>query len=207
MRGRTGARGALDVGSGYGFATRALRRLGYGVVSVNPGAYENAVFAEMNGAPPLPILFEDYRPDRAFGIVHMSQVLEHMLEPRAAMRKVADLLAPGGVVACAVPNFGSAFVRVLGTRDNACLWVPEHVNHFSASGLRRLMADAGLEVMAVAQVSRVPYDALSRRLRLAGPVAALADMLVRVGQVPVCHLMNLAGMGAQLNVYARKPAG
>ena len=49
---------ALDIGSGYGFYTAALRTMGYKTISINPGAYENAVFEAMNGDPPLPVMFE-----------------------------------------------------------------------------------------------------------------------------------------------------
>jgi hypothetical protein len=35
---------ALDIGSGFGFYTQALRKAGYRTVSINPGKYENEVF-------------------------------------------------------------------------------------------------------------------------------------------------------------------
>ena len=80
-------------------------------------------------------MFENYESSEQFGVVMMSQVLEHLLEPDKAIKKVACLLAPGGVLACAVPNYDSFLVKLLGTKDNACLWAPEHVNYFSEEGL------------------------------------------------------------------------
>jgi SAM-dependent methyltransferase len=195
---------ALDIGSGFGFYTQALRKLGYRTVSINPGEYENEVFRNLNGDEPLAVMFEDYQPSGRFGVVMMSQVLEHLLEPDQAIKKVAGLLAPGGVLACAVPNYDSFLVKLLGTKDNACLWVPEHVNYFTGEGLKALVERNGFSVVKVEQITRIPFNALSRRLRLKGRPAAIVDSLVKLLQVPFAGLMNFFGLGIYLNLYAVK---
>ena len=195
---------ALDIGSGFGFYTQALRKLGYRTVSINPGEYENEVFRNLNGDEPLAVMFENYESDEQFGVVMMSQVLEHLLEPDQAIKKVAGLLAPGGVLACAVPNYDSFLVKLLGTKDNACLWVPEHVNYFSEEGLRALMERNGFRVVKVEQITRIPFNALSRRLRLKGRPAAMADALVSIFEPPFAGLMNFFGLGIYINFYAVK---
>jgi 2-polyprenyl-3-methyl-5-hydroxy-6-metoxy-1,4-benzoquinol methylase len=195
---------ALDIGSGFGFYTQALRKLGYRTVSINPGEYENEVFRNLNGDEPLAVMFESYESSEQFGVVMMSQVLEHLLEPDQAINKVAGLLAPGGVLACAVPNYDSFIVKLLGTKDNACLWVPEHVNYFSEEGLRVLVERNGFSVVKVEQITRIPFNALSRRLRLKGRPAAFIDSLVSVLQIPFAGLMNFFGLGFYINLYAVK---
>ncbi|TRW91215.1 class I SAM-dependent methyltransferase [Candidatus Methylobacter oryzae] len=197
---------ALDIGSGFGFYTRALRNLGYRTVSINPGQYENEVFKKLNGDEPLPVMFENYQPQPPgqFGVVMMSQVLEHLLEPDHAIKKVAMLLASGGVLACAVPNYSSFLVKLLGTKDNACLWVPEHVNYFTENGLKALVERNGFRVVKVEQITRVPFNALSRRLKLKGRTAAIIDGLTRVLQGPFAKLMNYFGLGIYINLYAIK---
>jgi len=200
----SGNRQALDIGSGFGFYTQALRKTGYQTVSINPGKYENEVFKSMNGDEPLALMFEDYEPSEPFGVAMMSQVLEHLLEPDQAIAKVAGLLATGGVLACAVPNYDSFLVKLLGTRDNACLWVPEHVNYFTEKGLKVLLERNGLRVVKVEQITRVPFNALSKRLRLKGSLAAVADGLVKSLQAPFAGLMHFFGLGIYINVYAVK---
>lgn len=201
---RSGNDKALDVGSGFGFYTRALRKAGYTTVSINPGRYENAVFKNMNGDEPMVMMFEHYKANERFGVVMMSQVLEHLLEPDQAIGKVADLLDKGGVLACAVPNYDSFLVKLLGTRDNACLWVPEHVNYFSEKGLITLVERHGFRVIKTEQVTRIPFDALSRRLGLKGRTASVADAMVKMLQVPFGGLMNYFGLGIYINLYAVK---
>lgn len=202
----SGNQRALDVGAGFGFYTQALRLKGYETVSINPGQYENRVFKAMNGDEPLEMMFEHYQTEQKFGVVVMSQVLEHLLEPDRAVKKVAGLLANGGVYACAVPNFNSFLVKLLGTRDNACLWVPEHVNYFTEKGLRHLLSRHGLEIIKVEQVTRIPPNALSKRLKLSGRPAALLDGLAGLMRKPFAGLMNSLGLGIYIHVYAVKTA-
>jgi 2-polyprenyl-3-methyl-5-hydroxy-6-metoxy-1,4-benzoquinol methylase len=200
----SGNRHALDIGSGFGFYTQALRKQGYQTVSINPGQYENQVFTAMNGDEPLPIMFEQYQTEQRFGVVVMSQVLEHLLQPDAAVKKITDLLSKGGVFACAVPNYNSFLVKLLGTRDNACLWVPEHVNYFTENGLQALLTNCGLQVVKVEQITRVPSHALSKRLGLRGRPAQAVDALLKPLQQPFVRLINALGLGVYLNIYAVK---
>lgn len=195
---------ALDIGSGFGFYTQALRKSGYRTVSINPGKYENEVFRNLNGDEPLDLMFEEYESSEQFGVVMMSQVLEHLLEPDQAINKVSGLLAPGGVLACAVPNYDSFLVKLLGTKDNACLWVPEHVNYFTEKGLRALVEQNGFNVVKVEQITRIPFNALSKRLRLKGKQAAIADGLISLLRVPFAGLMNFFKVGIYINLYAVK---
>lgn len=200
----SGNRRALDIGSGFGFYTQALKKRGYATVAINPGRYENQVFKALNGEEPLTMMFEQYTTQDSYGVVMMSQVLEHMVEPERALEKVRGLLAEGGVLACAVPNYASFLVKLLGTRDNACLWVPEHVNYFTAQGLQILLERKGLRVVRTEQVTRIRYDALSRRLGLTAWPAALLDTLTKYLQKPFAGLMNALGLGIYIHVYAVK---
>jgi 2-polyprenyl-3-methyl-5-hydroxy-6-metoxy-1,4-benzoquinol methylase len=178
--------------------------MGYRTVSINPGEYENEVFRNLNGDEPLAIMFENFEPSEQFGVVMMSQVLEHLLEPDQAIKKVSGLLSPGGVLACAVPNYDSFLVKLLGTKDNTCLWVPEHVNYFTGNGLKALVERNGFRVVKVELITRIPFNALSKRLRLKGRLAAVVDGLVNILQTPFAGLMNLFGLGIYINLYAVK---
>ncbi|MGZ5051702.1 MAG: class I SAM-dependent methyltransferase [Methylobacter sp.] len=200
----SGNHSALDIGSGFGFYTQALRKIGYRTVSINPGKYENDVFKALNGDEPLPVMFEQYQTSERYGVVMMSQVLEHLLNPDHAINKVADLLASGGVLACAVPNYDSFLVKLLGTKDNACLWVPEHVNYFTEQGLTALVERNGLQVVKVEQVTRIPFKALSKRLRLKGKAADAVDGMAERLQGPFVRLMHSFGLGIYINLYAVK---
>lgn len=195
---------ALDIGSGYGFYTQALKLAHYDTVSINPGKYENQVFKAMNGNDPLPIMFDDFNTSNLFGVILMSQVLEHLVEPEHAIAKVANLLANQGVFACAVPHFNALTVKILGTKDNACLWVPEHVNYFTVQGVRKLLTQHDLKIIHIHQITRFRYDALSRRLLGENHRSFILDGIVKYGQIPFNYLANVLRMGIYLNIYAIK---
>jgi hypothetical protein len=82
--------------------------------------------------------------------------------------------------------------------------VPEHVNYFSEEGLRALMARNGFRVVKVEQITRIPFNALSRRLRLKGRPAAMVDAVVSIFEPPFAGLMNFFGLGIYINFYAVK---
>lgn len=198
---RSGILRALDVGSGYGFLTRELRVAGYDTVSINPGRYENAVFVHLNGTLPEEVMFDRYEPMSRFGVVVMSQVLEHIVAPSKAVAKVRDLLEPRGVFACTVPNFRSWSVRLRGVRDNSCLWVPEHVNFFSERGLTRLLERHGFTLMHREYFTRILPDAITSRISL--PMARTAlGRVISFAQVPVTRLFDRLSIGSYLGVYA-----
>jgi SAM-dependent methyltransferase len=198
----SGTNRAIDVGAGYGFYTKALLDLGYETTSLNPGEYENTAFRELVGHDPLPTMFDDFVADQPFGIVLMSQVLEHIPEPITTLIKVADVLAARGVFACAVPNFRSWRVRLLGVRDDSCLWVPEHVNYFTRRGLGFLFDRVGLSLKDYQFTTRVFPDAVTRRLPWLPerPVATA----VRVGQQPFCRAVDGLGAGSYMTAYGVK---
>jgi SAM-dependent methyltransferase len=202
---RSSSKRALDVGSGYGWGTKAMTAQGYDVVAINPGAYENSVFAQMNHFLPISVMFEDYRADGRFGVIFLSQVLEHVVDPGCMVARLVDMLEPGGAVVIAVPNFASFSVKLLGTRDNSCLWVPEHVNYFTRQGLVSLLRHEGLSIEAVRDVSRIRYDALSRRFGLHGILGRLGRVATNWLQVLPCRIADLVGCGLYLNVVAVKP--
>jgi SAM-dependent methyltransferase len=198
----TSSRQALDVGSGYGFYTKKLIECGYRTTSINPGRYENEVFREICGREPLSVYFQEFSTDTRFEIILMSQVLEHMKSPAQAVAKVSALLAKGGVFACAVPNFRSFSVMIRGTRDNGCLWVPEHVNYFTAAGLKKLVASCGLRVVRCDYITRIPYHKISRRLGLSGK-GPLHNLLAS-GLDCFGRLADRLGYGICINLYAVK---
>lgn len=120
-------------------------------------------------------------PISRFHLVNSEQVLEHLVDPAAALARIAGALRPGGVVRVAVPN-GTDIVERLATPD----WsIPkgaprslnpvaplEHLNCFSRTGLDAMAARVGLvpfefplrEVLRPSTRVRTAMGAVRRRL-------------------------------------------
>jgi hypothetical protein len=82
--------------------------------------------------------------------------------------------------------------------------VPEHLNFFSKMGLSKLLERTGFEVVDYIPVSRIPYYALSNRLRLKGYARMIVNKLIRFGQYVPLSILNFIGLGMSHNIWARR---
>lgn len=197
------ARRLLDVGSGYGFFARAALAQGYAVEAIELGGVQRGIAEEMTGIMPQAVAFEAYDgPPGGLGVVLMSQILEHAIDIDAWMAKARAILDDDGVLAIALPNFGSLARRIL-QADEPFIIPPEHLNFFTPGSLGRLLDRHGFQVMEKGFVTRLPVAAFARRLP--GPLRPLAPVVARVGDL-AARAVDAAGLGSILQVYARKVA-
>lgn len=132
----------LDLGCGNGGLLKGLATLGYDVVGVEPDDDARAVASETGltvydgTAEDLPAELLSQRG--TFDAVVMSHVLEHTLNPIEAVSAVVDLLAPGGLFICEVPNNACFEAERAGPRWSF-LDVPRHLNFFTAQSLEAIM--------------------------------------------------------------------
>jgi 2-polyprenyl-3-methyl-5-hydroxy-6-metoxy-1,4-benzoquinol methylase len=86
----------------------------------------------------------------AFDAVLCNHVIEHVGEPGAAMRELARVLRPGGVMIVGVPNEGCALAWLRNhVLQRSILRTTDHVNFYTERTLRHLLASAGLRVQRV----------------------------------------------------------
>lgn len=88
-------------------------------------------------------------PDGFFTAVLMRSYLEHDADARGVVHALYRKMAPGGIAAVKVPNYGSLNRRVMGAKWCGFRW-PDHVNYFDKPHLRRLATEAGFSF-------RVPF--------------------------------------------------
>jgi 2-polyprenyl-3-methyl-5-hydroxy-6-metoxy-1,4-benzoquinol methylase len=202
-----GERTALDIGSGYGFFSQAALARGFKVTAVNPAAAENRIFKRLNGFAPREQFFEavDFGEAR-FDLVILSQILEHLLEPRSVLLKIRRLVKPQGVIAIAVPNVDAILIKLLKSKSSF-LGLPEHIIHFSQQGLAALLGRTGFEVKHHRYYSRIPYYTLSNKLNLRGELRRLVNYAVKIGQGAPLALADRWGLGLFQNVWAMPAVG
>ena len=138
--------GALcDLGCWVGFLLSEAEKRGWRGVGVEP-SHAAAAYARdrlglnVHSAP----LWGGQMDARSFDAVVMGDVIEHLPDPGAGLRRVAKLLRPGGVVYLALPDAGSAVARALGARWWSVL--PTHLHYFTRASLARLLVGNGFAV-------------------------------------------------------------
>ena len=82
----------------------------------------------------------------SFDAITFWHVLEHIPEPRRVMRRVRDLLRPGGWLIVSLPNLSSLQARIFRRHWYAFDDVPRHLFHYSPRSLALLLKQEGFEV-------------------------------------------------------------
>ena len=220
----------LDVGCGRGLFLKAMHRLGWDCTGVEtpsfplPPGEERLSFRhgtiDTVGLPP-----------SSFDAVSIWHVLEHTEDPAATLSRCAELLAPGGILALAVPNFGSGQRRLFG-RHWLHLDLPRHLWHIDRAALDPILSRLGLSVEEVSTRSpeqdlfgfvqsalNVLFPSAPNRLFFAlrrqapkgaapAPLVTAASFLLAplLGLPALADLLlsSLSGTGATLVVYARR---
>lgn len=165
----------LDVGCGSGhFLAMMKRALGFDVYGVEAFG-KNESFAKRHGLNIFRgTLTEAHFPAQFFDVVTMSHVLEHMPDPRAALKEVRRLLKPDGTLIIAVPNSAS-LLRYLFGRDWFSLDAPRHLFVPSVRNLRAFFSNEGFALERVRYVCEVGTAVQSLRYRLRqAPLAKLS---------------------------------
>jgi SAM-dependent methyltransferase len=146
-----------DVGCGSGQAMAAFKRAGYDAVGIEPDPAARALAAKAGEvfegtAEALPAAVAG----REFDVVLLSHVLEHCIDPSAALNNVKRLLAPGGTAIIEVPNNAAQGFEMYGPG-----WffadIPRHLQFFTEVSLRKALAAVGL------RVTRVRYTGYTRQ--------------------------------------------
>lgn len=190
----------LDVGCGAG-AFLSLMHKATGCVVCGVDNSEAAVTAarQMYGIE----VFHGTLPeapfaDGSFDAITAWSFLEHVPNPRQVVRKISQLLKPGGRCIIGVPNVASFNARVFGDRWYH-LDCPRHLHLFSPDTLSRLMTENGLAVDGIAfdksarsLVQSIRYrfsdDNIPLRRRRKGAGASLLKAALRPGAMLLAWL-------------------
>jgi 2-polyprenyl-3-methyl-5-hydroxy-6-metoxy-1,4-benzoquinol methylase len=141
-------------------------------------------------------------PTAYFDVVTQWDVIEHLTNPREALRQTAHLLKPGGLVVIHTINIESYFARVLGSRWP---WLMEmHVYYFSPRTLGRMLETCGFSVLSARPQGRhLRLGYLMNRLRALVPVVGKpAEWLVR--RLGLQSLTMPINLGDLFTIYARR---
>lgn len=134
-----------DLGCGHAEHLVAFRQLGFSVVGVDPDpvARDTAARAGVNvldgtaDEPPAALA------GRTFDFVIMTHALKHTRDPARALETCRDLLKPGGMLYCEIPNCAATHFRELSVYSTM-FDAPRHLHFFEPRALRQMVVNAGL---------------------------------------------------------------
>ncbi|TME58024.1 MAG: class I SAM-dependent methyltransferase [Chloroflexi bacterium] len=135
----------LDVGCATGDFLLVAARRGWEALGVDPSpAREQAQSAGLRIVGRT-IDDADVAP-HSLDLITFWDVLEHLPDPVASLRRAQELLTPGGLVAATVPNAGTAVARLSGRRWFGYKTAGEHLQFFDPATISRCFEAAGFRV-------------------------------------------------------------
>jgi len=195
---------ALDVGCAAGYFLKVLGSRGWQVagVELSPAIARHA--REVYGIEDLHVGELATAPfeERSFDLVTFWDVVEHVPDPVALLRRGLELLKDDGYIVIETQNVASRFAGLLGHRWQHYKHL-EHLYHFSPATLRLLLDQAGLE--AVHQTARyagkhVSVDFIRERATRLHPV--MGTLLAPLA--PLKGVQLYVNLFDELIVIARK---
>lgn len=191
----------LDVGCGYGFFSKEALDAGFDVVALELAENEREIAKEMTGLSPAASSFEEFECDpESLGVVFMSQILEHALDVNLWIKKSRDFLVNDGILAIALPNYGSIF-RMIMQENEPYICPPAHLNFFNPDSLSSLLKNHGFKVEAIQWISRIPKRTFEKRLPMLGkPLLPV----INVASSASLKIIDALRLGMMINVYGRK---
>ena len=155
----------LDVGTNMGFFLRHTRGRGWKVTGVEPSASLSELAREHFGLDVRTCFLQDAKfPDAHFDVVTMTDVFEHIAEPRPMLAEVRRILTPDGILFVKVPNgrfnvFKLRFLSGIGRLGSFDLFDSyEYVVHYTSRTLRHMLQREGFRVrqQLIAQPIQLP---------------------------------------------------
>jgi 2-polyprenyl-3-methyl-5-hydroxy-6-metoxy-1,4-benzoquinol methylase/ribosomal protein S27E len=191
----------LDVGCGWGALLDEARDRGYTPrgIEITRNSLDFAVM-QLN----IPVSNSQF-PDSAItphscSIVSMSHVLEHLPDPKQAIKKTYEILEEGGMFCGIAPNIASLSSAFL--KDD-WVWLDpvHHYVHYSPETLTRLLEEAGFTVERMyTAIGDYDYNAVLENILRTMPEASSLEQ----AQELIPGLMA-AGKGEEIRFFARKP--
>ena len=175
------SKNALDLGCGNGGFLFSLRQAGVKCRGVEASS-RLAGLARGKGLEVFTGTIENFCRDsenESFDLVTMWEVIEHLRDPAGAVKRIFDILKPGGILALSTPNAAGTAARRKqmnwqGFTDDRC-----HLFFFNRQNLRDLL---------------IPQGFLIKKLFTKKISQTLFKPFV------------FAGLGNEIEVYAQKPA-
>lgn len=160
---------AFDLGCGNGVVTNWLSEQGFKTCGVDPSptgiATARRAFptADLHVGSAYDPLHESFG---TFPLVISLEVVEHVYAPRTYARCIRNLLAPNGYALISTPYHGylkNLTLAVTGKMDVhfTALWDHGHIKFWSRETLSTLLTDAGLSVLRIDRIGRIPQLAKS----------------------------------------------
>jgi 2-polyprenyl-3-methyl-5-hydroxy-6-metoxy-1,4-benzoquinol methylase len=133
----------LDIGCALGLMLQEAKAAGWQSIGVETSEFAARYAAEHTGCQVYASTLQKAAlPAQSFDVITLTDVIEHVAEPRQLMEEIYRVLRPDGVVFIVTPNFASFFVHLYGAEAYG-VWPEQHIVYFQPKTISQLMRKAG----------------------------------------------------------------
>ncbi len=143
----------LDIGAGSGLFLKYFQDKGWKIKGIEPNEQiceitNNELNINLDSCT-----FDNFLKtnDEKFSVVHLSFVLEHVINPISMLNSIYEsLLIPNGIICVEVPNDFNPLQETIFSMLNNNWWVcRDHINYFNVDSLNQLLEKCGFKVFNI----------------------------------------------------------
>lgn len=202
-----GAHALLDIGCGTGWTSDVWKRNGFDVTGLEPSTARRAIAQQRYGLRVLPHYLEELDSGQHYDVIILRQVLEHLEDPVAMVRKIRTMLKKDGLFVLIVPNINSLGRYLFETKWS---WIlPIHCNFFTPKSVVALAVASGFAQRKLYQTpSPLWYPQSFARLlpdnggAFSRRIYARLNVLTMLPFAPLVGLGQLLGLSDNLTLIA-----
>lgn len=186
----------LDIGCAAGYFLSVCQEKGLEVTGLEPSDAIRKVAEDELGQDKVHgrlLAIDDALEPASYDLITFWDVIEHIPDPRRALERARELLAPGGRLIVETQNVDSRAAKLLGKKWQHYKHA-EHIYHFAPETLARLFDEAGFEI-------------LENTPRLGGKYVTFAFVAERAGRIHpafsvlLSPLRLLGGAALYINLF------
>jgi SAM-dependent methyltransferase len=188
----------LDIGCAYGFFLELMKKQGWETHGVELNHQAVKFAKDELGLNVREGIFEEMEFSRAeYDLVTMFDVVEHLIDPRAALVKVNEILKPDGLLVISTVDINSLVARLLGPKWEDIRRAKTHLWLFSNETMPKMLDLAGFEVINTTSYGKL-FE-LGYALKRATPYSPILMVALR----RLSSMLNLDRKQVHINVRSK----
>jgi len=194
----------LDIGCAAGFFLDEARKAGWDVYGVDLSEWAVKHAREKLGLKNVhqELLRQVKFPASFFDVVVMTDVIEHLIDPKSTLEEIRPLLKPNGIICCTTPDIDSLMSRLQGSR----WWYikPSHLYYFNKLTLSELFNSAGFTVVKTRSHARTfSLGYWTANMVVYKPAFKFIDIFLK--KHPKLAALSITfDLGDQIEIFVRK---
>lgn len=218
----------LDVGCGEGWLIDAMHQrshiiAGFDFSKTGIERWHPHLLTHFTQGNIYELLQSAFDQQKKFDVIFLGNVIEHLLDPEAALDSIKKILSPGGLLVMVVPNDFSDTQQAIIQRNPALKpwWIHyEHISYFNTETMTNFVAAKGFQIEKTLGDYPIELDLFTSTLnyvnnKSAGPEAHRKRMLSDIflfNKSPellysLYSTLGESGVGRNLTYYCRVHQG